>query len=45
MKSLLAEADIGALGAVLATLRKGGAWDGSLRESLTSWAREHGLEV
>ena len=33
------------LGAVLATLRKGGAWDGSLRESLTSWAREHGLEV
>jgi len=45
MKSLLAEADIGAFGAVLATLRKGGAWDNSLRESLASWARERGLDV
>ena len=45
MKSLLVEADIGAFGAVLATLRKGGGWDASLRESLVAWAREHELDV
>ncbi len=45
MKSLLAEADIGALAAVLAVLRQGGAWDGSLREPLANWAREQGLDV
>jgi phosphotransferase system enzyme I (PtsP) len=45
IKALLAETDIGALAAVLATLRQGGAWDASLREPLALWAREHELDV
>jgi len=45
MKSLLADSDIGALRAVLANLRRGAAWDNSLREPLGAWAREQGLDV
>ncbi len=45
MKSLLAEADIGALRGVLASLRRGSVWERSLREPLGAWAREHGLDL
>ena len=45
VKSLLLEADLVALRAVLSSLRRGRAAQASLREPISAWAREHGLRV
>ena len=45
MKSMFAQADMRAFSAVLSSLRKGGAWDRSLREPLAAWVREHGIDL
>ena len=45
VKALLASADLTTLRPVLRELRRAGAAGGSIREPLTSWAREHNLPV
>jgi phosphotransferase system enzyme I (PtsP) len=45
VKALLAAADLTTLRPVLRELRRAGAAGGSIRDPLTSWAREHGLPV
>jgi phosphotransferase system enzyme I (PtsP) len=44
-KALLAGADLGALRAMLAALRRTGAGRASFRDPIHAWAREHGLPV
>jgi phosphotransferase system enzyme I (PtsP) len=45
VKTVLRRADLGAFGRVLATIRSHHPQAASLREPLSSWAREHGLSV
>ncbi|MBV8915756.1 MAG: phosphoenolpyruvate--protein phosphotransferase, partial [Acetobacteraceae bacterium] len=45
LKSLMAGADIAALRAVMATLRRKASGQASLRDPIAAWAREHGLPV
>jgi phosphotransferase system enzyme I (PtsP) len=45
LKSQLAAADLGAFRPVLSAIRRAGSGTGSLREPVTTWAREHGLPV
>jgi phosphotransferase system enzyme I (PtsP) len=45
VKALLAAADLGAFRPVLSAIRRAGSGTGSLREPVTTWAREHGLPV
>ncbi len=45
LKALLAGVDLGSLRAVLATSRRHAAGAASLRGTVVSWAREHGLDV
>jgi phosphotransferase system enzyme I (PtsP) len=45
VKALLAEADLTAFRPVLDTIRRGASGAGSLREPITTWARERGLPV
>ena len=45
VKALLAQLDLVAFRPVLASIRRGASGASSLRESIASWAREHGLPV
>jgi phosphotransferase system enzyme I (PtsP) len=45
VKALLAEADLGAFRPVLTAIRRGGSGAASLREPITTWARERGLPL
>ncbi len=45
VKAMLAEVDLVAFRPVLAAIRRGGMNAGSLRDPISSWAREHGLPV
>jgi hypothetical protein len=45
VKALLAETDLIAIRAVLASLRRGADAAPSLREPLSTWLKEHGLLV
>jgi phosphotransferase system enzyme I (PtsP) len=45
VKALLAEVDLAAFRPVLAAIRRGGRNAGSLRDPISSWARERGLPV
>ncbi|MBS0561230.1 MAG: GAF domain-containing protein [Proteobacteria bacterium] len=45
VKAMLAALDLRAFRPVLASIRRGGAGDASLREALSTWAREAGLPV
>ena len=45
IKGLLREADLHAFRPVLQGLREGATGEASLREPITSWVREHGLEA
>jgi phosphotransferase system enzyme I (PtsP) len=45
VKAMLAAADLNTLRPVLRELRRAGAAGGSIRDPLTSWAREHNLPV
>ncbi len=45
MKALLAEVDLAAFRAVLASIRRTAAGAASLREPIATWAREQGLPV
>jgi phosphotransferase system enzyme I (PtsP) len=45
VKALLSKADLGAFRKVLSAIRSHNSLAASLREPLSSWAREHGLPV
>ena len=45
VKAVLREADLAAFRPALRALREGASGEGSLRDAIGSWAREHGLEV
>ncbi|MBN8899984.1 MAG: phosphoenolpyruvate--protein phosphotransferase, partial [Rhodospirillales bacterium] len=45
VKALLARVDMGAFRPVLSAIRRGSTGTASLRDPITTWAREHGLAV
>ena len=45
VKSLLRSLDLGEFRRVLAAIRRTAGGAASLREPITAWAREHGLEI